>query len=416
MTGYRYFTFDLGHNNPDDGYPLILGEWQFTNVTWGEELKTPGPFHAELLLSDYRVKNAGSTSVAVRALLGDAGAGIPDNPNAVDYCTQPGRCGYIVERNGVIVTAGIIWSRTWQSDTQVLALDGTDLISYADHRNITNDLVFDTGTAPVDMVGGSTGITSQLASGLSNAGSWANAWTGETNPDWTGIPQPGVLAPTAFLGVEKRNIRQTIDTFASQDYPFGYDYYVDYDQASWSESGWLSATVHAVYPYAGRAYRPGQSPVLEFPGPIVKYKYPEDGSSLANTIHGFGPSNTAGQFEYTGVASSSLTAGFPLLEDVVTYNNAPDPNQVAALTTSLARARAVPVVVLEADWVVSTSGRTIGPSLGDFHLGDIFQIRIVDDRFPAGFTTYLRLSKYDVKVGDDGNAEIVTGSFVAPTY
>ena len=384
MAEYRYLTVDVLSNT-------VIGELQLTGVSWGEALNNPGEFQGHLLLSDSRTINVIGTR--------DAG-----DQFTLDWTTEPARVALYVERDGVIVWGGIIWSRQYDSGSQTMVLTAREFESYFDHRRIVDTNVFATGTDQFTLV-----KTLVDAAAVAPSGDIGISTTS------IGTCGQGIANVFAVYGFEKRNLMETIRELSKQDSPYGFDYTVS---VSYDSNYNLTRSLELFYPRKGVSYSPSNQfvPVLEFPGSIMRYSWPEDGNSVTNRLFGFGPGSNDGQYIS---AQSTSVAGYPLLEDAVSYSNVPDPNVVDALTKAELNARNQPVTVLSATWCPTTdpvTGAWVSPNFGDFQIGDTFRIRITDARFPGTLETQLRLAKFDVAVGDNGTAEFVTGSFVIATY
>ena len=111
-TTYRYLFVDLLSNT-------IIGELPLTGVGFTQQLNQPGTFQGHLLLS-----------------------GVNANKYNVDLATIPAYCGLYVDRDEVLVWGGVIWGRSYNSNSQILTFNAQEWISYFDHRRVTQDVEF----------------------------------------------------------------------------------------------------------------------------------------------------------------------------------------------------------------------------------------------------------------------------------
>lgn len=105
-TRYTYYTADLTTGAVTDELPLY-------DVTFSSELNEAGEFRARLPLGDPRV-----TVHRPREL------------------TEPGRTALYVERDGVLVWGGVIWTVKYTSADQHLEIGAAGFLSYFDHRRV----------------------------------------------------------------------------------------------------------------------------------------------------------------------------------------------------------------------------------------------------------------------------------------
>lgn len=396
MANYRYLTTNLLTNS-------VIAELPFTGVTWGQALNQAGNFSGHMMLSDARIQNVLGTFSS-------------SNTFTLDYVTTPARTGLYVERDGVIVWGGVIWSRSYDSTSQTMTIGAREFESYLDRRRVNTTTVFAGGTDIFTVV--KTLVDS------ANAVTYGNVGISTSNVGTSGVTLPNDYP---IFDYQRRNLLDVVTEFSRQGSPYGFDFNIS---CAYDNLYNLTRSLNLYSPRKGVSASASASlPMLEFPTGIIRYSYPEDGATLTNQLYGMGRGST----DYMYIASSSVTSsfsqGYPLLEDVASYTQIPDPTLTDKMTAAEAVTRSLPVVVLTAAWVLTTdnveyviNGTTfnastyVAPNFGEFNLGDTFRIRITDDRFPNTLDTTLRLSKFDVSVGDNGSAEIVQGSFVIGTY
>ena len=135
---YRYFLTDLLTNQ-------IISEVPFKNVTF-----------------ERANRRAGSFSGTIPFLEATEGLNLYE-------ATMPGRSGLYITRNNVCVWGGIIWSRSYDVESQELDVDGGEFLSYFYHRNIWQTLQYGSefiGIASYGVVDGTATVTTELPHGF----------------------------------------------------------------------------------------------------------------------------------------------------------------------------------------------------------------------------------------------------------
>lgn len=373
-TQYRYLFADLVTND-------ILAELPLTNVQFSQVLNTPGTFSGSILGSDAR----------------ELGYDIPAS-------TEPARTAIYVDRDGVLIWGGILWLRTWDTDTQHFTFSAREFGSYFERRRITAD--FMDGEQALAYIDEDQLFVAQDLMNIAQAQAGGNI--GIVIPTNTS----GVLVTRVYYAYEFKDIWGAIKDLSNQQDGFDYNVDVAYDAN-------LEPTKYAstAYPSRGRTYN-GASPsalVFEFPGNIVAYEWPDDGSVVSNQMYGIGPQSNEAKITASATAPiDQIAAGYPLLEDTVSYTDQYDPDLLYQQTLGEVTAKQVPV----------TTPRIIVPAyadpvLGSYQTGDECLLRITDDRFPNdgsgfGLSVVKRIVSINVQPGEDG-PERVTLVLTDPT-
>ena len=373
-TQYRYLFADLITND-------ILAELPLTNVSFTQTLNTPGSFSGTILGSD----------------INETGYDIAGS-------TIPARTAIYVDRDGVLIWGGIIWLRTWDSDSQHFSFEAREFGSYFERRRITGDfmdgdqaLVYDNEdqlfiaqdllTLAQDLAGGDIGVV---------------------------IPNnvSGVDVTRVYYAYEFKDVWGAIKDLSNQQDGFDFNIDVAYDTN-------LEPRKYAqtAYPYRGITFNANNADALvfEFPGNIVAYEWPDDGSVVANQMFGIGPqSNEAKIVAVATAPTNQIAAGYPLLEDTVSYTDQYDPTILYQQTLGEVTAKQEPVVTPKIVIPAYAS-----PVLGSYKTGDECLLRITDDRFPNngsgfGLSQVYRIVAISVQPGEDG-PERVTLTLTDPT-
>jgi hypothetical protein len=374
-TQYRYLFADLITND-------ILAELPLTRVSFTQVLNTPGSFSGTILGSDAN----------------ELGYDITGS-------TIPARTAIYVDRDGVLIWGGIIWVRTWDSDSQHFSFSAREFGSYYERRRITGD--FMDGDQAIAYVNQDQLFVAQDLMTL--AASIPGGDIGIVIPN----NASGILVDRVYYDYEFKDVWGAIKDLSNQDDGFDFNIDVAYDTNLEPRK-----YAHTDYPYRGTPYV-STSPtalVFEFPGNIVTYEWPDDGSVTANTMYGIGPNSNEAKIRETAVSPlNQIANGWPLLEDTVSYTDQYDPTLLFQQTLSEVTARQNPVVTTKV--VIPAYA---APVLGSYKTGDECLLRITDDRFPNngsgyGYAAVKRIAAISVEPGEDG-PERVTLTLIDPTY
>jgi hypothetical protein len=366
-TQYRYLFADLRTND-------ILAELPLTRVSFTQVLNSAGSFQGTILGSDARELGYDITA-----------------------STEPARTAIYVDRDGVLIWGGVIWLRTWDSDSQHFTFQAREFMSYFERRRITDTYVYEDEDQLF------------VAQDLINI---AQAVTGGD----IGLVVPnntsGVLVTRVYFDYERKDFAGAIKDLSNQQDGFDVNVDVAYD-TNLEPRKYLRTD----YPQRGITYDATNPDALvfEFPGNVVLYEWPDDGAQVANTMYGIGPNSNEAKILATAVSpTNQIAAGWPLLEDTVSYTDQYDPDLLYQQTLGEVTARQVSVVTPKI--VIPAYAE---PVLGSYKTGDECLLRITDDRFPAdgsgfGLSEVYRIVSISVEPGEDG-PERVTLVLTPPT-
>lgn len=365
MTEYRYLFADLLTNQ-------IKAELPLTQVSFGQELNTSGSFSGKLLLSDLR-----------------------ETVYSIDSTTTPARTAIYVDRDGTIVWGGVLWNRSYDSQSQSMTFTGREFESYFERRRI--NFTYNSAQASQDQL---LVVQNLFNTVQGSAGSSTNIGV------QVGTETSGISVTKFYNYYDLKPLTEAVYELSRSTTGFDWNIDVSYD-ASYN----IIKKLNLEYPRRGNVYGSNDSydPVIEFPGNIISYTYPEEGFQVANTLYGIGAGQTIGKLISVQQDATQITNGWPTLEGSVSYTDYDYQPLLDNLTLAQLNATKNPVVVMQ---VVTTSYNE--PILGSYKTGDDFRIRITDDRFPTTLDVIRRLAKYEVQVGDNG-PERVTFSFVVTT-
>jgi hypothetical protein len=339
----------------------ILAELPLKAVTAGVRLNAAGSFQGDLYLQ-------GNSANRIADLLSG---------------TQPSRTALYLDRDGTLLWGGIIWVRGpyWASAPK-LTLAGTDFFGYFFRRFLTATKTY----AAADQL--------FIVRDLVN---WAQAASGGNIGIIVGAEVSGRLVSRTYNSYDLKKIGDAIVELSAV--AGGFDFAVD---VAYNSSGLPTKTLRLSYPRRGQ----GQGMtgwVFDFPGNIIDYGWPEDGTTQATAIMATGAGAGAAQLLSTANRADLIAAGYPLLEAVVPYKDVTVQATLDDRASSDVNARAqvvtIPEITVRAD---------MDPILGSYTQGDDCQIQITDAlRFPAGLSLLQRIVGYDITPPDAGQAESV---------
>lgn len=285
--------------------------------------------------------------------------GVMSNQDTIS-ATEPGRTALYVDRNGVIVWGGIIWSRTYNVDSKALNLTAQTMESYLKKRILRSDflnsnrdprnIVCDLFTLMQSSPSGNIGI--QLPSGY---------------PFGSG---PSMDAN--HYAYEFKLYSDVIDEIANGIN--GVDWTID---CSYSPSGIVKQLLVG-WPRLG-SLGSQNGLVFDYPGAIVQYMTPETTSDAGNNVYLLG-SGTGSDVQYgLYTDTTNLGAGYPLLETTISVKKVVDANSINNLVQQAGPQYRVSMMYpsFEVDGDVE-------PQFGSWSLGDDITLYIDDPaRFPS---------------------------------
>lgn len=352
-TTYRYLLADLASNE-------IIAELPLTGVAFTQQLNTYGTFSAHILLS-----------------------GINGDAFNVDASTIPGRNAIYVDRDGVLIWGGVIWSRSYNSTSQSLSITAQEFISYFAHRRINTTQSF----SGIDqLVIAKTLVENAQTEPYGDIGVLYNS-EGETTS--------GVLVDRVYYNYELKTVFNAIEDLSRQS--DGFDFHID---LAYDITGLPTKSFNTYYPKVGTTYSATDPSaiVFEFPaGNMVEYEYPEDGSIVANTVYALGAGSNEGKLISVAQDLTKLTDGWPLLDDQANYSDVTDQTVLDNLASAQTLATSYPPTTL-----TIVAPPYVDPILGTYEVGDEARVIITDSRFPNTLDTVYRIVALSVQPGENG--------------
>ncbi len=346
IAAYTYLAVDLRTNQ-------ILAELPLTEVKFSLMLNGAGTFNSKLKLSDPRVQ-------------------------AIDPIanTEPGRTAIYVERDGVLVWGGIIWTRRYSSLDDTMMVGGNEFWSYFRRRLITDPIIYS----------GADQLT--VAQGLV---SWAQSKPGGDIGVLVGAETSGVPVDFTAYSTDLKNVGQEIETLSTADggFDFAIDVYYDQNRVP-------TKALRLGYPRLGRnAQQTGIT--AEHPGNVIKIGWDEDGTNLANSVYVQSSGGYIDSLASVVKDPAGIDAGYPLLDATVSYSGTGDQASLDALAR--AEAAAMKDVLTSPQFYIRGDQ---DPVFGSYTVGDDIRLRLTAPRWPNGLDTIKRITQITVIPQDAG--------------
>jgi hypothetical protein len=357
MPNFQYLTTALYQSGSTPNQ--VLAELPFTGVNFTQQLNSIGTFQGHLLLSGINNLNAYTGTTPAKTILW------------VIYTDNNGTSN--------VVWSGVIWHREWDSESQTLSITAQEMMSLYQRRRIATTKTY-TSQDPCNIARDLLQYTEARSHGN----------TGLTYDSTTS----GLSTNKTYNGYEYKPVYQAIKDLAQSFFDFRIQPYMF--------AGNLGNTFRMGIPL-GTPYSSTNiyTPVFSLPGNIIKYIFPEDGISAANTLYGLGYGANSTKLVATYIDGSKIVSGagsdWPLLEDTANYIDVGDINLLKNVTKGQGDAISYPPTTVQ---VVLPS--YADPILGSYSIGDEAVLFVQDDFFPNGLNLIMRIVAIDVAPGENG--------------
>ena len=309
-----------------------------------------------------------------------------------ETASTPGRTAVYVDRDGVLVWGGIVWTRT--DATGGKQIQAAEFLSYYQHRYVKKTLSTDTSLLvnPAFVEAGGQRIYAEQKYTVWSLLRYASDQPGgslglDLNPIAT---QPtGISRTTTYFGYERPEIYKSIAELAGADDGFDFTIEVGWTQVANNQPPARYRRARVWFPRRGLTAaegglvfsKGGQS------GSILSYDWPEDGTSLVTEMSGLGAGSGEAKIVKTAAAQDLIDSGWPLLEGVATYDGVTDEAQVQGLTNAELQAQSQSQVQPTFEVSADTD-----PQFGSYSVGDeaLFVID-PDTQSPNGRSGVLRI-------------------------
>jgi hypothetical protein len=348
---------------------------------------------AELPLQGVQYSTVVSGIGTLRALVPLNDETLPLDPIGA---TVGGRTALYVDRDGVIVWGGIVWTR--QLAPGGIAIQAAEFLSYYQHRYITETIstnaanITDTRYIP----DGQLIYNDQkyvIWSLLRYAAKFPSGNIGINTDLLTGVAD-GVTRDITLYGYERPEIYATIQQLSQADDGFDFGVEVGWNPIVNNLPPTRYRRARTWYPQRGRSAA-DSALVFSKGGPrasIVSYDWPEDFTALATQTWALGDGQGESRLVAGATDDDLLAAGWPLLESVQSYNGVTQAATVQGHANADLNARSgaavAPTFVVLAD---------ADPPLGSYGPGDAAVFSIAPEpRWPDGLDAELRILEMEV--------------------
>lgn len=328
MAHYRYVFLSLGNEQ-------VIQEIDLFGVYAKRVLSGPGQFNGSFVFDQTGKNNADLVAA-----------------------TTPGRTWLVMERNGVPIWWGIVWSRTYQSQAKECQLYAWGFEAYPQKQRVDADFVRTASS--------STQVFCDL---------WTTMQLGAGRNVNVNVPV-GVGGPTldlTVLATDKNYFSDPMTALASAD--DGFDWTIDLLK---NLDGTYTKTLRVGYPSMGASPNSPDLWTFEYPGNILNYYESESMADAGTNVFVTGAGEGSNAPEIQGTWQSMLDDGWPRWDVDVTYKDISDIIQLSNIASQELLVRKPPMptytVVLKGDQ---------NPVFGSYNVGDAAQLVITDARNPS---------------------------------
>lgn len=356
---YTYIFCDLITGKIIDDLPLV-------SASFNTKLNGVGDFSGQFMLRDDRLRGR----------------------EPLRTCT-PGRTSVFVDRNGVLVWGGIIWSRNYWSETGRVQIDGQSFESYLYKRILRTSLRYITATDQVT-------IAENLIS---------QALDGQAPPIKVVTDRHQGVAPVTrradYPDYGYHIIGEAVEDLSQLQDSFDWSVRVAYDSL-----GAPTATLYIGYPFLGRTLEQSQL-YFDMPGNIKSYEWPENASESATWVVALGAGQEGSRVRATAQDDSLHADGWPKLDVRQSFQDVTRTSTLQAHANAAIQTLNPNKVPLPRITVRSNEG----PSIGSYFVGDHAYFTITGDRF-AGLaddtlTAAYRITQMNITTPSSSTSEQV---------
>ncbi|WP_017577119.1 hypothetical protein [Nocardiopsis kunsanensis] len=372
MSGtYTYYVTDLLSGR-------IIGDLPLTGVGFTRVLNAPGTFRGNLLTRDPRVR-----ALALRRL------------------TEPGRTALYVDRDGVLVWGGSIWTTRYTAEDGMLEVSAADFLSYFEHRFVLRyPLLPGVPVAeqpPVRFPAEGEEDVDQL----SIAESLINLAQSPPGGDLGVRVRRSGSAPhtprdVTYHPFDLKPVLEALSDLSDlSDAVDGFDFISDVRYAR----GVPERSVLFGAPLLDQS---GAAHLWEYGAGLVDFDWPMDAADAASRVFARGAGSGAEQLIEFSAMTTHGPRPVPLLESAVSALDISDRSLLGALAEQRRRNLERPVTLPEL-----TVRADHPPHLGAYRVGDRARF-IIDAPFFADLVDVTtRIVEYEVSPGDDAEEELV---------
>jgi hypothetical protein len=272
--------------------------------------------------------------------------------------TTPGRTWMVMEREGVPVWWGIIWSRTYQSQAKECQIFAWGFEAYPQRQKMVTD--FTRVNEPNAQIFTELWVDMQSVAGRN-----------------LGIDIPtvtyGTTASLSVLSTDEKYYSDAMDSLANGT--TGFDWTIDVTK---NMDGSYNKSLRVGYPTLGIDHSDPGAYVFEYPGNIMNYYQTESMADAGTNVFTLGAGEGSDMLVVQTTQKTMIDQGWPRWDVDAAYKDIADP----ALLTSIANQQKIMRKPPMPAYVVTLKGDQ-DPVFGSYNVGDASTLCITDARNPS---------------------------------
>jgi len=295
--------------------------------------------------------------------------------------TVPGRNFVTVERDGVPIWDGILWTSTYDSQAKVMNMTGRTYEAYAE-KNIVD----------VDFV----------RTGQDQRNIFCDLWRQLQGPSNRNL---NIVIPTGpFDNAVPRDLSilaSEYKTFASgmsamSDNDDGFDWTITTTKAN----NQYVRTLMIGYPWLGIQNVTSSPLSFDYPGNVLNYYESASMSAAGTHVYLLGAGEGSDMVVGKAINADLLATGFKRYDVVDSRKDVEDPYTIGTLAGQLALTRRPPLTIYKVFMKAD-----LDPVFGSYGLGDAGTFSVVDAKHPDGASTTARVVAWEYRPGSDDNVD-----------
>lgn len=296
----------------------------------------------------------------------------------LEAATQPGRNFVVAERDGHPVWGGIVWTRTYQSQSKTEQLYCRTFDAYADRRIID----FDYSSVNVEQT--------QLFLTL------YELMQADTSAVKIELPAPlatGIGITLEVKGAEYKTYRQVLSSISDTD--VGFDWTIDVVR----DGGSYRRVMRLGFPNLGSPWST-TSPIFDYPGNISNYYQNESMAESGTHIYGIGAGEGETMVVSTVIHGDVLNGGFPRYDNDFSMKDIASQAILDSQTAIKANILRPPMPIITVELKADRN-----PEFGSYSIGDACTLIFDDPKHPNRFIKQTSIIGWEYTPQSDDSEE-----------